>query len=96
MRHLASAQGEQPACVFIMDTYKATFSVVWRASLCRLAIVYWIGCINAIKCTVLGYISIYTGSVCLRLRLFAACINDKRLFSYALILIALSMLMHNA
>ena len=34
-RHLVSAQWDWPACVFIMDTYKAIFSVVWRADLRR-------------------------------------------------------------
>ena len=35
MPHLASAQWDRPACVFIMDTYKVAFSVVWQAGLCR-------------------------------------------------------------
>ena len=34
-RQEGSAQQDWPACVFIMDTYKATFSVIWLASLRR-------------------------------------------------------------
>ena len=33
MRHLASAQWDRSACVFTMDTYEATFSVVWGTGL---------------------------------------------------------------
>ena len=48
IRHLASAQWDWPACVFIMDIYKATLSVVRWASLHlpELAIVHWIGAKN--------------------------------------------------
>ena len=36
LRHLVSAQWDRPACEGIMYSYKATFSVVWRAGLPRL------------------------------------------------------------
>ena len=35
MRQLASAQWDRRACEGIMHSYKATFSVVWRAGLRR-------------------------------------------------------------
>ena len=51
MRHLASAQWDRPACVFIMGHIEGDFfcHLAGRSVPTGLAIVHRIGCINAIN-----------------------------------------------